>query len=163
MTIEEVFRLEESPLIRYAFGILGRRELAEEVVQEAFLKLHGHWGEVELPRPWLYRCVRNLALNVIRKSRREEVSDELEGRDSGERPDEECRRMEALGQVRMLLAEMGRRDREMIHLKYFEEKKYAEIAEKTGLSVGNVGYRLHHLLKEMAESLRKLGIEGGLS
>ncbi|MGC6567654.1 MAG: RNA polymerase sigma factor, partial [Akkermansiaceae bacterium] len=42
-SLEEVFSEEESPLLRYAFGLLGRRELAEEVVQEAFLKLHEHW------------------------------------------------------------------------------------------------------------------------
>ncbi|MCH1500259.1 MAG: hypothetical protein L7U83_14470, partial [Akkermansiaceae bacterium] len=42
LTLEEVFFEEESPLLRYAFGLLGRRELAEEVVQDAFLKLHEH-------------------------------------------------------------------------------------------------------------------------
>ena len=35
-TLEEVFSEEESSLLRYAFGLLGRRELAEEVVQDAF-------------------------------------------------------------------------------------------------------------------------------
>lgn len=163
LTIEEVFHLEESPLLRYAFGILGRRELAEEIVQDAFLKLHGHWREVEMPRPWLYRCVRNLALNVIRKNKREEISDELdEQREKREGPDEELGRLEELGHLRMLMAEMEGRDREMLRLKYFEDQKYAQIAEKLGMSVGNVGYRLHHLLKELADALRKAGIEGGL-
>lgn len=163
LTIEEVFHLEESPLLRYAFGILGRRELAEETVQDAFLKLHKHWQEVELPRPWLYRCVRNLALNIIRKNKREQLSDELENEnDSRERPDEELGRLETLGHLRMLLGEMDGRDCEMLRLKYFENQKYADIAKKLGMSVGNVGYRLHHLLKELADSLRKAGIEGGL-
>ncbi len=45
-------------------------------------------------------------------------------------------------------------------MKYFEELKYAEISERTGLSIGNVGYRLHHILKRLADKLRKLGIEG---
>lgn len=164
LSIEEVFYLEESPLLRYAFGILGRRELAEEIVQDAFLKLHQHWQEVELPRPWLYRCVRNLALNVIRKNKREDVSDTLDEQSGKrERPDEELARLEALGLLRLCLAEMDVRDHEMLQMKYFENQKYAEIAEKLGMSVGNVGYRLHHLLKELAESLRQAGIEGGLS
>ena len=34
-----------------------------------------------------------------------------------------------------------------------------EISQRTGLSVGNVGYKLHHLLKSLGESLRRMGIE----
>ena len=66
-SLEEVFFAEESPLLRYAFGLLGRRELAEEVVQDAFLKLHQHWDEVEIPRAWLFRCVRNFSFNILAK------------------------------------------------------------------------------------------------
>ena len=71
LTLEKVFFEEESPLLRYAFGLLGRRELAEEVVQDAFLKLHEHWEEVEIPRAWLFRCVRNFSFNILRKNKRE--------------------------------------------------------------------------------------------
>lgn len=155
---------EETPLLHYAYGILGRRELAEEVVQDAFLKLHEHWAEVEVPRAWLFRCVRNLALNVIRKNKRE-VMDERAGESesSRERPDEELGKMEAVGMVRLLVAEMEGRDQEMVRMKYFEDLKYQEIAERLEMSVGNVGYRLHHLLKDLGERLRKSGIEGGMS
>ena len=75
LTLEEVFFEEESPLLRYAFGLLGRRELAEEVVQDAFLKLHEHWEEVEIPRAWLFRCVRNFAFNILRKNKRETLDE----------------------------------------------------------------------------------------
>ncbi len=37
---------------------------------------------------------------------------------------------------------------------------YREISERTGLSVCNVGYRLHHILKQLADKLRQIGIEG---
>jgi len=165
-SLAEVFEVEESPLLRYAFGLLGRRDLAEEVVQDAFLKLHEHWEEVEIPRAWLFRCVRNLALNVLRKHKRE-VSDDSAAEAApdpkSERPDDELGRMEAVGLVQMLVSEMEDRDRQMVTLKYFEDLKYHEIAERLEMSVGNVGYRLHHLLKQLAERLRKSGIEGGLS
>ena len=36
----------------------------------------------------------------------------------------------------------------------------ADISERTGLSVSNVGYRLHHILKELASKLRSRGIDG---
>lgn len=164
--LESVFNVEETPLLHYAFGIVGRRELAEEVVQDAFLKLHEHWEEVEIPRAWLFRCVRNLALNVLRKNKREMIDDgpgERAAAEPRECPDTELGRMEAVGMIRLLMSEMEGRDQEMVRLKYFEDLKYQEIAQRLEMSVGNVGYRLHHLLKELGERLRKSGIEGGLS
>jgi len=158
-SLEEVFSEEESPLLRYAFSFLGRRELAEEVVQDAFLKLHQHWAEVEIPRAWLFRCVRNLAFNVLRKNKRETLEETTGERESeSERPDGELERMEAVGMVQMLVAEMPDRDGAMVRMKYFEGKRYQEIAETLEMSVGNVGYRLHHLLKDLGERLRKAGI-----
>ena len=45
-------------------------------------------------------------------------------------------------------------------MKYFEGLKYSQISQRTGMSVGNVGYRLHHILKGLADSLRRAGVEG---
>ena len=72
-SIVAVFETEESGLLRYAIGLVGRRTVAEEIVQETFLRLHQSWAEVENPRAWLYRSVRNLALNHLRDHRRETV------------------------------------------------------------------------------------------
>ncbi|MFT6182148.1 MAG: RNA polymerase sigma factor (sigma-70 family) [Paracoccaceae bacterium] len=158
-SLEEVFSDEESPLLRYAFGLLGRRELAEEVVQDAFLKLHEHWLEVEIPRAWLFRCVRNFSFNLLRKSKRETLDDTAGDRESShERPDGELEKMEAVGMIQMLVSEMEERDQSMVRMKYFQDLKYQEIADRLDMSVGNVGYRLHHLLKDLGERLRKSGI-----
>jgi hypothetical protein len=70
-TLRQVFDAEESPLLRYAHGLVGQRETAEDLVQDAFLKLQSHWDEVIHPRAWLFRCVRNLALSHIRDHKRE--------------------------------------------------------------------------------------------
>ena len=159
-TFREVFEAEESPLLRFAYGFVGQRETAEDLVQDAFLKLHGHWEEVEQPRAWLYRCVRNLALNHIRDHRRETELDpkhDTPGKDDV--PEELLGRLEATGTLQLLLAEMEPKDRELITLKYGEGLKYQQISQRTGISVGNVGYKLHHLLKDLADSLRTLGIE----
>ncbi|MFT4641695.1 MAG: DNA-directed RNA polymerase specialized sigma24 family protein [Verrucomicrobiales bacterium] len=49
-TLEALFEVEETPLLRFAHGIVRRRAVAEEMVQEAFMRLHSHWEEVEKPR-----------------------------------------------------------------------------------------------------------------
>jgi RNA polymerase sigma factor (sigma-70 family) len=158
-SLEEVFSDEESPLLRYAFGLLGRRELAEEVVQDAFLKLHEHWDEVEIPRAWMFRCVRNLSFNLLRKSNRQTVAPWAGAPEPAPpRPDHELGKMEAVGMVQMLVSEMEERDQTMVRMKYFQDLKYQEIADRLEMSVGNVGYRLHHLLKDLGDRLRKSGI-----
>jgi RNA polymerase sigma factor (sigma-70 family) len=159
-SLAALFASEESGLLRYATGLVRRRTVAEELVQETFLRLHQVWGEVENPKAWVYRTVRNLALNHLRDNPKE--SELLEGSAAHEAslPIELLGRDEAIGTVRLLLAEMSAEDRDLIRLKYHEELRYEDISKRTGLSVGNVGYRLHHVLKGLADSLRRAGIEG---
>src|SRR6266850_6627477 len=67
-SITELFSALESPLLSYALRLLGERAAAEDVVQEAFMKLHAQFAEVREPRRWLYRTVHNLALNQRRQA-----------------------------------------------------------------------------------------------
>src|ERR1043165_1901236 len=64
---EEIVRRYRKPLDRFAAAIVGGR--SEDVTQDAFSKallaLRGSESEIEL-RPWLYRIVRNTALNDLR-------------------------------------------------------------------------------------------------
>jgi RNA polymerase sigma-70 factor (ECF subfamily) len=159
-TLQQVFAAEESPLLRYAYGLVGQRETAEDLVQDVFLRLHTHWDEVSNPRAWLFRAVHNLALNHLRDRQREttlEAQPELPAADPD--PENALGRMETLGTLQLLIAELPSADRQLIHLKYHRKLKYDQISEQTGLSVGNVGYKLHFLLKNLADSLRRLGIE----
>lgn len=159
-SLAELFASEESGLLRFACGLVGRRMVAEELVQETFLRLHKVWAEVENPRGWLYRSVRNLALNYLRDHPAEAELHEETASAEEKLPLEALGRDEAVGMVRMLLAEIPEEDRQLIQLKYHDDLRYQEISKRTGLSVGNVGYRLHHVLKGLAESLRRAGIEG---
>ncbi|MFK7911866.1 MAG: RNA polymerase sigma factor [Akkermansiaceae bacterium] len=158
-SIESLFDAEETPLLRYAYGIVARREVAEEIVQDAFLKLHKHWKDINTPRAWLYRATRNLCLNHLRKHKRETLSDESDHKpSSNDHPDDELGRMEAIGTLRILIEELPPEDRALIQLKYHEELSYGNIGKELKLGTGNVGYRLHHLLKKLSESLQKAGV-----
>lgn len=163
LTLQTLFDVEETPLLRSALALTGRRAVAEEIVQEVFLQLHVRWAEIDEPRAWLFRSVRNRAINHIRDHRRE-LLQRVEGNGLGPHPEVDSPealllRMEAAQAVRQLLEELEETDRQLVKLKYFENLKYREISERTGLTVGNVGYRLHHLLKELSHKLRPLGID----
>ena len=159
-SFRQVFETEQSPLLRYAFGLVGQRETAQDLVQEAFLKLHAHWQDVANPRAWLFRSIRNLALNHLRDHQREtSLEATQEWASTTPDPEQALGKLEAIGTLQLLIAELPSEDRKLIRLKYHQKLKYDQISQHTGLSVGNVGYKLHHLLKHLADSLRHLGIE----
>lgn len=160
LTLAALFEAEESGLLRFAIGLTGRRAVAEELVQETFLRLHQVWAQVENPRAWLYRSLRNLALNHLRDHARETPLDDAPALVAPDFPPDTLGRLEAVGLVRLLLSELPEDDRHLLRLKYNDNLKYREISQRTGLSIGNVGYRLHHLLKTLADSLRRSGVEG---
>ena len=159
-TITALFEAEEGALLRYALGLVGRRAIAEELVQDAFLRLHQVWSQVENPRAWLYRSLRNLALNHLRDHPPEAALDSDGDAAPDGAPDVTAGRLEAIGMVETLLAEMNDADRALVLMKYREDLKYHEISRRTGMAVGTVGYKLHHLLRELGDALRRAGIEG---
>jgi len=168
-TIEELFAALESPLLGYALRYTGEPRLAEDVVQEAFMKLHAQFESVEKPRPWLYRTVHNLALNQRRDAQKtvplepaagneNENSSATETADPALLPDEQIIRLEGIGLVRISLAALDERSRELIRLKFNDELSYKDIAARMGLTTSNVGFILHHALKTIAAELAKTGV-----
>jgi RNA polymerase sigma-70 factor (ECF subfamily) len=162
-TIEEVFAALESPLLAYARRLVGDFAVAEDVVQDAFMKLHSQFQQVRTPQPWLYRTVHNLAVDHQRRASRivlvdDRTSEDMPANDTADSqpmPDEQIARWEGIGLVRLVLETLDARSRELIRLRFEEELSYKDIAESTGLTVGNVGYILHHALKAMALELEK--------
>ena len=163
-TIEQLFAALESPLLGYALRLIGGREAAEDLVQEAFMRLHAQFDEVREPRRWLYRTVHNLALNhrrdtakllPLQPQREEHEPPAPDTADPQPLPDEQIARIEGIGLVRLSLAALDERSRELIRLKFNEDLSYAEISQRTGLKTGHVGYLLHHALKTIAAELAK--------
>jgi RNA polymerase sigma factor (sigma-70 family) len=166
-TIEELFEALESPLLCYALRLSHDAAVAEDFVQEAFMKLHAEFGTVREPRRWLYRTVHNLALNHCRDRQKlvslhvpqgESPGDMRENSDPQPLPDEQIIRWEGIGLVRLSLKSLDERSRELIRLKFHEDLSYKEISAKTGLTAGHVGYLLHHAIKAVADELAKNGI-----
>jgi RNA polymerase sigma factor (sigma-70 family) len=165
-TIEELFAALESPLLGYALRLAGELGAAEDIVQEAFMKLHAQFDEVREPRKWLFRTVHNLALNHRRDAGKivalEKSGDgepaSAETADPQPLPDEQIARLESIGLVRLSVETLDARSRELIRLKFNEGLAYKEISARTGLTIGHVGYLLHHALKAVADELAKNGV-----
>lgn len=153
----------ERPLLRYVGLIVYDRDAAQDVVQDAFIRLFRKWPEEMAPSArlssWLYRVAHNLAVDYLRKEsrlhllhrRHAEDHEDSAPPDRGRafRISEEAEK--AVGALRGL----SLREQQLVVLKVFEEKSYKEISQITGLTVSNVGYILHHAMKKMAAVLKK--------
>ena len=159
-TIESLYAAQESALLFYAQSLVRQNETAQDIVQEAFMRLHAEFDSVRQPQAWLYRTVHNLALNHLRHGRKIvpitwTESDQAEIADAQPLPDEYLEKMEAIGQARLSLEVLDSRSRELIRLKFEEGLSYKEISQRANLSISNVGYLLHHALKDLAAALKK--------
>ncbi len=166
-TIEGLFQILESPLLNYAMRLTQDFNTAQDLVQEAFLRLHSQFDQVRERRAWLYRTVHNLALNQQRNRHRVVSLDAptdsapnlgTEVADAQPLPDELIARWEHIGQVRLCLENLDERSRELLRLKFHEELSYQQISTRTGLTTGHVGYLLHHALKNVAAELARTGV-----
>jgi len=136
------FAKNRPALVDYAAGILGSRESAEDVVQEAWLRLDGAAAAQPLRHPlgYLYRVVRNLALDLQRRSRFEKrhfrTGEKAEGI-SVERPspEDEALHRQQLAMVLEALSELPPRTRTAVELHRLHGLKLKEIAERLGISV----------------------------
>jgi RNA polymerase sigma factor (sigma-70 family) len=152
----------ESALITYTAGILnGDVERARDVVQDAFLKLY--LADPDRVRDnvkaWLYRVCRNRALDILRKELRLEFGNEM-ALDTAPADFEEPGRhsdIEDLATTAWRLIEaLPTNQREVLKLKFQHDSSYQQIADITGLTVGNVGFILHTALKKLRHQLSQL-------
>lgn len=165
--MEGLFAALESPLLNYALRLVGERGVAEDLVQDAFMKLHAQIDQIREPRRWLYRIVHNQALNHRRQAGKivplnpateAGAPSAPDTTDPQPLPDEQIARWEGIGLVRLSLETLDERSRELVRLKFNEGLSYKEISTRTGLKIGHVGYLLHHALKAVAAELSKNGV-----
>src|SRR5687768_7707145 len=157
---EQLFRDHYAALVRFGEGLLRSRELAEDTVQEVLLNLWRQRETVRVDdslRAYLYRAVRNRALNHIRNERvrREAVPQlVLESREASPAADSELAETELEAAVRAAIAELPPRCREVFELSRVRGLKYQEIAEVLGISIKTVETQMGRALRSLRERLR---------
>lgn len=147
-------------LIEYAAFLLGTREGAEDLVQEAFIRLDpAEATQVAAPRAYLFRIVRNLAFN-LRRRRRLEKEHAAEDLSSGwaapqpiETPEQRLLMAERLRRLARILDAMPRETRAIVEMYRFEGRTLEQIGQALGLSVATVHRRLRSAMADITEGL----------
>lgn len=158
---EALLRRHESPLLRHARVFVAKGRDAEDIVQETFLKLAQSPPEVRSEpgalAAWLHRVARNVATDQVRAEARRRKREEVAAADEATRGGLE--RVEGSDTVEAIergLERLPEDQREVLSLRLFGERSYAEIAEITGKKSGTVGWLLSVGMKALAAELGPL-------
>jgi RNA polymerase sigma-70 factor (ECF subfamily) len=159
---DALFRRWSAPLLRYLERMVRDGAAAEELVQEAFLRVHrarDHYSPEAKFSTWLYRIATNLALNELRRPRRRNPhqSTEDEGAPAlvaGDAAVDDVVHARQVGdEVERGLAALPERQRAALWLTSVEGHSYAEVASTLGLSESAVKALVHRARSTLVEKI----------
>ncbi|MEI6971162.1 MAG: RNA polymerase sigma factor [bacterium] len=153
----------EAALLRYANRIVGDAHLAQDVVQNAFVKLFAGWKDGTRPsdklKTWLYRVTHNEAVDLIRRESRLQVLHQAHAEEKAAAcPDGQHCAANGNEQFETVLRHLRRLEpleRQVLLLRLEEGLSYAEIAAVTGRTTGNIGCVLHNAVTKLSKILAK--------
>jgi RNA polymerase sigma-70 factor (ECF subfamily) len=145
-----------------AYRMVGNRNAAEDVAQEAFLSIWRsrlrYQPERGSVRTWVLGIVHNRAIDALRRSlvheRRRTSAEGIEERqEATERTDVEVARREEARQVQGALDTLPEDQRRTIELAYFGGFSHSQIADMLGTPIGTVKGRMRLGLEKMRQQL----------
>ena len=161
---QHAFRLHYPALYRFALRFSGDPDVAEDLVQEAFVRLLEQDLADDEVRPWLFVVTGNLARDRSRKRSRRRRLLEQHPPDPvrPEPPEISAERAERIAAVRAALQELSERDRTILLMRE-EGFRYAEIADAIGVKHTSVGALVARALRRFSAAWAALDGTDGTS
>jgi RNA polymerase sigma-70 factor (ECF subfamily) len=168
---EELVRRHQHRVMAVAGGILRRREDAEEIAQQVFLKAYfslKRFDQRAAFSTWLYKITVNECWDMLRKKKvrplvyesdlsEEQAHQVLASEEKGSTAPDISERLAAQQRVERLLEGLDERDRLMLILKEVEGFAIEEIAEVVDLNANTVKVRLFRARRRIVALARKRG------
>lgn len=156
----------QARLLNFVYRSIGDRERAEDLVQEAFIRVHRHLQRFDQSKKfstWIYTIASNLSKNELRNRSRnplvlfqtvkknwEADHRPLQFEDVHSRPDDLYRKRYLRELVEASVAQLPEHHRAVFVLRELEGKSYEEIAEITACNLGTVKSRLNRARNSFA-------------
>lgn len=160
--VRAVYAAHGPELYRFAVRSLGDRGLAEEAVQETFVRA---WRAADRfddglgsLRTWLFAIVRNVVIDLSRaRAVRPGLSQVDAASDDGLFVDEAFDRVLTAWQVEEALRMLSDEHRAALVEVHYKGRAYSDVALSLGVPVGTVKSRVYYALKAMRLALEELG------
>ena len=146
-----------------ALGLVGNREDALDLSQEAFIRAYRNIKHLKSGRrffPWFYQILKNLCVSHLRKRRYRRASSldaencpEVAAMGESFSPEAVAKRNELKDKVWQAIGKLDEKHREVIILRHFQNMSYEQIAEALFCNKGTVTSRLYYARKKLEELL----------
>lgn len=162
---EKVFRQYYTSLCICAFGITGRKDIAEEVVQEVFYNIWKERDHIQILRSvksYLYGAVRNQSLRyqeqlLVQERHRDYVlNNSHQSVDSSPQDQLELKELEDV--INRTLQKLPERRMQIFRMHRMEGKKYKEIAERFSISVKTVEAEMTKAYRTLRQEIERIYI-----
>ncbi|MGQ0823876.1 MAG: RNA polymerase sigma factor [Actinomycetota bacterium] len=139
----ELYRVAHADMVRLAFLLTGSPEVAQDLVQDSFVKVHRAWARVREPKAYLRRAVVNACNSHHRRvSRQRRLVPERA----------EVATLDA-DEISDALQRLSDRQRTAIVLRYWHDCSEADIAQALGCRPGTVASLLHRGIAQLREMI----------
>lgn len=166
----EIVEIYKDKVFQICFRMLGNRQEAEDLAQEAFVRAYVNIRSFNIQMKfstWLYRIATNLCIDRLRKKKPDYYLDaEVAGTEGLNmysqiasdmaKPEEEVESLELQETIQVEIMKLPEKYRSVIVLKYIEELSLKEISEILDLPVGTVKTRIHRGREALRKQLRHL-------
>lgn len=153
--VAALYAAHADQLQRFLWGVLRDHALVQDVLQATFVKLveRGGQSEEDTRKAWLFRVAYNEAMSL---KRREAVGDRA-ARKLSERsqpmPADELVRFETVEVVRQAIEELPPAQQQIVRLRMYEERTFAEIAEQLEIPLGTALSRMRAAVAKLRTRL----------
>lgn len=152
MSTEELYRKYRMELVNWCTAMTRSKALAEDLVQEAFLRalLNEELIQGLLPeqqRAWLYRTVRNLYTDRLRKAAFESALSQFSD-------EPQCTAAYDEADVRQVVATLPEDERILFVMRYWQGYSSSELGAIFGLPAGTVRYKLSSARNRLKDQLK---------
>jgi RNA polymerase sigma-70 factor (ECF subfamily) len=158
--LEELYRRYASRVYSFGLRVLGRRDLAEELVQETFVRLWRTAASFDEGRgsvgAFVFTIARNIAVDLWRRPSSRPFDPEPEELPE---PVDRAERIVTVLAVRDAMASLSGAHREVLELTYRSGLKQTEIADILGLPLGTVKTRTYYALRALKLALQERGLD----
>jgi len=164
-----LYQATSAHLLGLAYGILERRDRAEDVLQEAFMNVWngaaGYNPAMATPMTWLINIVRNKAIDKLRVGKAERASTvalDDEAYAIADEPEREPQRLMQASleqaQVNTCMAQLGASQRQAIALAYYKGLVHTEIASALNAPLGTVKAWVRRGMDRLRLCLEQAGV-----
>lgn len=149
---KDIFQANSKKIYHLCYGYTGDDSAANDLMQETFVKV---WQNLDkfrnqaLISTWIYRIAVNTCLSYLRVEKRQ-AKDELTENIIENKPEDLSEKGEQVALLYKCISELEENERVIITM-VLDEVPYAEIAQISGISEGNLRVKIHRIKQKLTE------------